>query len=135
MVLSSTRKKTFVQLFCCSCHRLKCQWMKIMSGNFIYLCCHNFWCFLLVFSHFRHVFCAPLELKCYKEIMHTYFCAPAIYFSHFIFVERWYLYGRFFFLVRGGGCGSIVDDDRSCCLCQLTSLPPIHCVNRTNVTA
>lgn len=55
------------------------------------------------------IFCAPLELKCYKEIMHTYFCVPAIYFAISIFVVerrrrchrrclRRYLYCRFFFL-------------------------------------
>lgn len=46
------------------------------SDNFIYFC-HNFLCFLLVFWL---VYFAPLELKCHKALIHTYLCAPAIYF-------------------------------------------------------
>lgn len=60
------------------CHRLKCHWN--CENLFISVITSYVFC---LFSHFRHVF-APLELKCHKELMHTYFLCACNLFSHFI---------------------------------------------------
>lgn len=58
------------------CHRLKCQWNFFFDAIILFICVcvcararHNFWCFLLVFSHTDNVyFVLHLNLSAIKRL-------------------------------------------------------------------